>query len=163
VLCGAQSSASVGVNITMPSIALLDIEPNTTGFNLGLTAPTEAGNTITTISTNSSKWINFTSAVTAGATKRVSIRLSGTIPNGVNLVLTTSSYSGTGAGSLGTRVSPLTLSTNEQILINSIGGAFTGNGIDNGYNLNYTLQVTNFSLLRSQSSTLSVVFTLIDN
>lgn len=161
--CEAQSTASVGVNITMPAIALLDIEPNSTGFNLNMTAPTEAGNAITTIGTNSSKWINFTSAVASGASRRISIQISGTIPNGVNLVLTTSGYSGGGAGNLGNRVNSLTLSTNQQTLINSIGGSYTGNGVGNGYNLNYTLQVANFSLLRSQSTTLSVLFTFIDN
>ena len=79
-----QTTASVGVSISMPSIALCDIEPNNTGITLSMTAPTEAGNIVVSTATNNTKWLNFTSAVTATQTRRVTVQLSGTLPNGVD-------------------------------------------------------------------------------
>lgn len=156
-------TSSVGVSFSLPSVALLDIEPNTNSINLSLTAPTEAGSMVSNTASNNTKWINFSSAVTPGQTRRVSAQISGVMPNGLNLVLNTSTYSGSGAGTLGNRVSPVTLTASSQTIINGIGGAYTGNGASNGYNLTFTLSISNYSQLRSQSSTVSIIYTLIDN
>ncbi len=159
----AQTSASADVSISLPSVALLDVEPNNGGFNLNLTAPTEAGNPLTTIATNNAKWLNFTSAVTTGATRRISAQLSGSLPSGINLKLVIANYAGVGAGTLGNAVSTLYLSSTQQTVVNNIGGAFTGNGVGNGYNLTYSVEIANYSLLKSQTSTVSILYTLIDN
>lgn len=156
-------ASSVGVSFSLPSIALLDIEPNTNSINLSLTAPTEAGSMVTNTASNNTKWINFSSAVTPGQTRRVSAQISGVMPNGLNLVLNSSTYSGSGAGALGNRVSPITLTASSQTIINGIGGAYTGNGPSNGYNLTFTLSINNYSQLRSQSSAVSIIYTLMDN
>ncbi len=159
----AQTSASADVSISLPSVALLDVEPDNSGFNLSFTAPTEAGNPLTTTTTNNTKWLNFTSAVTMGATRRISAQLSGILPSGINLKLVTSNYAGAGAGTLGNAVSALYLSSTQQTVVNNIGGAFTGNGVGNGYNLTYLLEIANYSLLKNQTSTVSILYTLIDN
>ncbi|MEY4540762.1 MAG: hypothetical protein RLZZ306_2519 [Bacteroidota bacterium] len=154
---------SVNVSITVPSIALLDIAPNNTAFNLNLVAPTEAGNIATLNPTNSTKSINFTSAVGVGITRRITAQVSGTIPTGINLRLVVSNYAGTGGGILGTSAGTLILNGTPQIAINNIGGAFTGDGVNNGYRLNYSLEINNYSLLRSQSGTFSIIYTMSDN
>jgi hypothetical protein len=159
----AQASASVGVSISLPSVALLDVEPNTGGFTFNFTAPTEAGNPLSTIATNNSKWLNFTSAVAIGTTRKITVQLSGSLPDGINLKLVTSNYTGTGAGALGNAVSPLYLSPTQQTVVNAIGGAFTGNGAGNGYNLTYSIEISNYSLLRNQTSSVSILYTLMDN
>lgn len=159
----AQTTASVGVSISLPSIALLDVEPNNSGFNLNLTAPTEAGNPLTTTATNNTKWLNFTSAVATGTTRKISVQLSGSLPNGINLKLVTANYAGTGAGTLGNAVTTLYLSSTQQTVVNNIGGAFTGNGSGNGYNLTYSVEIANYSLLRNQTAPVSILYTLIDN
>lgn len=115
-------TSSVGVSFSLPSVALLDIEPNANSINLSLTAPTEAGSMVSNTASNNTKWINFSSAVTPGQTRRVSAQISGLMPNGLNLVLNTSTYSGSGAGTLGNRVSPITLTAASQTIINGIGG-----------------------------------------
>ena len=159
----AQTSASANVSISLPNVALLDVEPNNGGFNLNLTAPTEAGNPLTTTATNNDKWLNFTSAVTTGATRRISAQLSGILPSGINLKLVTANYAGTGSGTLGSAVSTIYLSSTQQTVVNNIGGAFTGNGTGNGYNLTYSVEIANYSLLKTQISTISIIYTLIDN
>lgn len=157
----AQTSA--GISITVPSYALLDIAPNNTAFNLNLVAPTEAGNISTINPENSTKWINFTSAVAPGITRRITAQVSGTLPNGLNLKLVVGNYTGAGAGTTGTSSGTIFLSGTAQIVINGIGGAFTGDGINNGYNLAYSIEVANYSLLKAQSNTFSIIYTLIDN
>lgn len=159
----AQTTASVGVSISLPSIALMDVEPNNSGFSLNLTAPTEAGNPLTTTATNNSKWLNFTSAVATGTTRRIAAQLSGTLPNGINLKLVTANFAGSGAGTLGSAVSPIYLRSTQQTIINNIGGAYTGNGTGNGYNLTYSLEIANYSLLRNQTANVTIIYTLIDN
>lgn len=135
----SQSTATVGASITLPSIAMIDIEPNNTGIILNMTAPTEAGSQINNSATNNTKWLNFTSAVTTAQTRRITAQISGTMPNGIALRLVTATYAGSGAGTLGSRNSPTILSNTGQTIINNIGGAYTGNGSGNGYNLTFRL------------------------
>lgn len=158
-------TSSIGVSLSLPSVALLDIEPNRNSFNLNLTAPTESGNSLANTASDNTKWINFSSSVTSGQTRRISAQISGTMPYGLSLVLNTSTYSGGGAGTLGSRVSPVTLTAAAQTIINNIGGAYTGNGGSNGYNLAFSLSlpIGNYSLLRSQASIVTVIYTMIDN
>ena len=159
----AFSQTSINVAITVPNFALLDIAPDNTAFNLNLVAPTEAGYILTINPANSTKWINFTSAVGVGITRKITAQVSGTLPVGLNLKLIVSNYAGTGAGVLGTSLGTLILNGTAQIVVNNIGGAFTGNGINNGYNLNYSLEVVDYSLLRSQTTAFFIIYTLSDN
>ena len=157
------AQTSVNISTTVPSIALMDIAPNNTAFSLNLVAPTEAGSITEINPTNSTKWINFSSAVVTGITRKITAQLSGTLPIGLNLKLVVSNYAGTGAGALGTSSGTLFLSGTAQIVINSIGGAFTGDGSGNGYNLNYSIEISDFALLKSQTSTFSIIYTMSDN
>ncbi len=158
-----QTAESVGVSITLPSIALLDVGPNSGGFNLNLTAPTEAGLPQTITATNNSKWLSFTSAVATGVTRSINVQISGSLPTGLNLKLATANYSGKGAGRLGSPISAVNLSNALQTVVSNIGGAYTGIGVGNGYNLTYSLEIADYSLLRNQTTTLSILYTLTDN
>jgi hypothetical protein len=157
----AQTTANIA--ITVPSYALLDIAPNNTAFNLNLVAPTEAGNIATISASNSTKWINFTSAVGVGITRRITAQVSGTLPTGLNLKLVVANYAGAGAGTTGTSAGTLILNGTAQTAINNIGGAYTGDGTSNGYNLTYSIEIANYGLLKAQSNTFSIIYTLIDN
>ena len=159
----AQTTANISVNFTLPSIALLDLN-NNSGITLSFQTPAEAGAAIVSPAINTTKWINFTSAVAPGVTRKITAQIvSGTIPNGVQLKLETANYAGAGSGSLGTVTSPVYLTTTATTFINSIGGAFTGNGTNNGYNLKYSLEIQNYSLLRNTNTSFTVIYTLIDN
>ncbi|MFN3784070.1 MAG: hypothetical protein ACK4R6_09130 [Spirosomataceae bacterium] len=156
-------TANVTVNLTFPSVALLDVEPNTENISFTLSAPTDAGQAIQTVASNSSKWLNFSSAVGIGVTRRITAQYTGTLPAGVGITLSTANYVGSGAGTLGTAVPIITLSTAAQTIVNSIGGAFTGNGGSTGYNLTFAPILLDYASLRSQSATITVIYTLIDN
>lgn len=157
------AQTSQNISLTLQSIALLDIAPDNSVFNLSMVAPTEAGNIILSNSTNNSKWINFTSAVAPGITRRVTAQVTGILPNGINLKLITSNYAGSGAGTLGSSSGTVYLTGTAQTVVNNIGGAFTGDGSGNGYNLNYSLEIIDYSLLKSQTTTFSIIYTMLDN
>ena len=156
-----QSSASV--SISLPQISLLDIEPNSSAVNLALTTATEAGNAPGLGNSNNSKWINFTSAVSSGGTRKITAQLNSPSLSGLNINLAVSGVAGSGAGTRGLPVSPIILSTTPQTIVNGIGGAYTGNGTGNGYNLTYSLSIANFSQLKANTQALTVIYTLIDN
>lgn len=153
---------TVSVSISLPAIALLDLN-NNSAIIMAFQAPTEAGAPVTAPASNSTKWLNLTSAVTPGATRRVSAQVvSGSLPNGVRLKLETAAFSGSGSGTFGSVTSPIYLSATATTIINGIGGAFTGNG-NNGYNLQYTLEIQTYSQLQKANNTFSILYTLIDN
>lgn len=159
-----QTTANISVNFTLPSIALLDLNSNS-AITMTFQSPTEAGAPIVAPASNNTKWLNFTSAVAPGVTRRITAQVvSGSVPNGVRLKLETASYSGSGGGgsALGSVTSPVYLTTSTTTIINSIGGAYTGNG-NNGYNLTYTLEIQTYSQLKKTSASFSVIYTLIDN
>lgn len=160
-----QTQGQTTINLTLPSVALLDIE-SVASKNLAIsfTAPTEAGNAIISPASNSSLWLNFTSSVTVSQTRRVTVQTSGTLPVGVSVTVHANGPSGSGAGARGIAGGVLTLSTGIQNLITGIGGAYTGNGVGNGFQLTYVASPgTNYSALRSGSSVFSVIYTLTDN
>lgn len=166
-ICTAQIgvTASVNVSVSLPNVALLNIEPNNSAILLALQSPTVAGAPVTVPSNNAAKWLNFTSAISAGLTRKIMAQItSGSVPSGLRLKLSLSGYSGTGSGALGSSATGLTLNNSAQNIITSIGGAFTGNGTNNGYNLVYGLEISNYSQLRYiNSGTLVITYTLLDN
>ena len=159
--CQTTTSSNVGVNL--PSIALLDIE-NSGSINLSFTAPSEAGSSLGNNSSNNSAWINFTSALGVGGNRSVSAYISsGMPPSGYAIVLETATYAGAGGGQLGYRLPFVSLSNMPQKVIDNIGGAYTGNGVGNGYNLKYSLAITNYGALRKENTTFTITYTLTDN
>ena len=112
---------------------------------------------------NNKKWINFSSAVIAGNSRSISIQMDvGQVaPPGIYLKLSTSNYMGIGQGVLGSPSGVVTLNDTPQTIISNIKGAYTGNGINNGYELTYYLEIYDYKLLDfDQSATLSIILTL---
>lgn len=157
-----QTTTNVNVGVSLPSIALLDIE-NNGSINLELSAPSEAGRPLINNTSNNSAWLNFTSALGVGSSRNVSVQIASGIGSGYEIVLQPQAYSGIGAGQLGNRVPTVNLSNIPQKIIDNIGGAFTGNGLSNGYNLRYSLAITNYGALKKENTTFMITYTLTDN
>lgn len=156
----------VPASISLPVVALLDIEPSSDAVILAIPATTEAGQSVAISATsNSAKWLNYTSAVPAGgSTRRITAQISsGSVPAGVRLLLSVSSPMGAGGGARGGSVTNLALTPTAQTILSGIGGAYTGNGINNGHQLTYSLAISNYSSLVTASSTVMVTYTLTDN
>ncbi|RKT00804.1 hypothetical protein [Chryseobacterium defluvii] len=160
------------IGITIPEVALVDIEPAASkNITMGFTAPTEAGLPITLTGTNNTLWLNYSSIKSvADATRTVSVKLNALIP-GVDIKVTAAAASGSGAGTLGTPSAQLILSAADQTIVSGIGSAYTGDGVNNGHNLTYTLapgsgsgSVASYADLEATTTAVATVtYTISDN
>jgi hypothetical protein len=157
--CFGQTSVLAPMSLTLPNVAYIQLAPDNNSVVL-VGSVSQAGGPIL-VSSNSTKWINFTSAVASGVTRTVKAQITaGSLPSGMSLKLTISPVSGSFGGSPGTNVSYIYLSNSQQIIIRDIGGAYTGQGILNGYNITYELVISDYSQLRSGSTSLSITFSI---
>lgn len=158
----AQSNM-MNVNVSLPNIALLDIESNG-AVNLSFQMLGEAGFGLGNTAFDNTKWLNFTSAVGNGITRKIVAQIqSGGMPTGYGIKLETGNYTGGGMGSLGISLGSIYLSNAPIPIITNIGGAYTGNSVGSGYNLKFSLDILNFGMLKAGSNTFTMVYTLMDN
>lgn len=167
-VCLAQVNEDVhDVFFTIPEIAIVDVEPNNSTVVLTFEQPNEAGApvTISTNSTDNSKWLNYSSSLSPSATTRnITAQItSGVVPTGVDLRLQTENYSGIGQGVLGNSIGLITLNNTAQNIITGIGGSYTGDGANNGHQLTFSLSIDQYGLLDyDKSATIEVTFTITD-
>ncbi|AZB00455.1 hypothetical protein EG359_12845 [Chryseobacterium joostei] len=149
------------VTFTLPVVTLMDVEP-AGNMTLNFTAPTEAGNPLVNPTPNTSKWINYTSAIaTGGLSRRITAALINQPIPGVNIRLQAATASGTGGGALGTPSAQVTLTTTPITIISGIGGAYTGNGVNNGHRLTISLVPGTYANLSPQANTvITIVYTI---
>lgn len=150
------------VSFTLPVVTLMDIEP-AGNITLNFIAPTEAGNALNNPTPDTSKWINYTSAITSGGlTRRITAAVnSNSILSSVNIRLQAAPASGAGGGTLGTPSGQVTLTTTPTTIISGIGGAYTGNGTNNGHRLTISLVPGTYAnLLAQTNTTVTIVYTI---
>jgi len=136
---------------------------NSSSLSISFQLPSIAGAPFGSSTTDNSKWLNFTSAVPPNITRNISAQIiSGSVPSGVRLKLQTSTVAG-GAGVLGSPVTLIYPNSIPQNLIMGIGGSYTGIGVGKGYNLTFLLEILDYSLLRSSTSSLTIIYTIADN
>ena len=157
------------VSITVPEVAIVDIEPTANkNITLGFTAPEEAGLPIVANGSNNTLWLNYSSIKSvADATRNVSVKLNIPVP-GVDINVTAAAATGAGGGLLGTPSAQLTLSATDQTIISGIGSAYTGDGANNGHNLTYALaaggNIANYADLQATTTAAAtVIYTISDN
>ena len=156
------------VTITIPEVALLDIElAASKNFSMLFVAPTEAGLGITAPAADASLWLNYSSIVTAAAPdniRTVSVKSSTTIP-GVGIAVTAGTpVMATGAGTGGTAGAAVTLTVSDQTVITGIGSCYTGDGAGKGSNVSYAISAAPaaYALLVAGSTIVTVTYTLSD-
>jgi hypothetical protein len=162
------ASRSHQVSVVLPAIALLDIEPSGNTIELGLDEPLQAGLPVIagSSSTDNTLWLNYTSAVTNGGPSRnVSVYVDGgVLPGGLLIKVQAAAYTGIGAGTLGTPLGVINLNSFPQTLISGIRGAYTGDGVGNGHQLNYSIEINNYGeIIATSGSDLIITYTITDN
>lgn len=161
----SQDDDDTEVSFKLKEIATLNIAPNNTVVTLNLDASNSPGEKVKIVVANNTKWINFTSAISDSSSPRnLSVKIDdGEVPSGLYLKLEIANYTGNGKGQLGTPSKTITLNKSSQTIISNIGAAYTGNGINNGFELTYYLEIYNYKLLdMNNSETLSISLTLTD-
>ena len=157
--------AQIEIGFSLPAFALLDIEPGYQTLSLSFNAPTKAGAPLATgrKSQDQNMWLNYTSAVAQGGTKRqIYAHVSnGSLPEGISLELLAKGHQGIGKGALGRSFGKISLQERPQAILRDIGGAFTGDGVGNGHQLIYELKIDDFDQLKAASSVhIEIMFTI---
>lgn len=140
------------------SISLSTLNSVVMDFN----TPFDPGSPVEPVIDNS-KWLNYNVTVTPpDPPVSISVEItSGIISEGLQLQLQAGIYSGTGGGNPGIPAGILTLSSISQVLIDNIGTCNTGRGVNVGQQLTYTLGISDYSVVKSSSSTVNILFTII--
>jgi len=156
------NTATHGVTITMQDIALVALN-NTTALTVSI-APTSAGSapTVGTI-TNNDKYLRYTS-VTSSTTRRITVQLNAgdVLPAGISIHLQADAPTG-GLGILGTGTSDVSIGVGAQSLITGIRSGWTGIGATSGSKLTYNLGVDPATLGETDTTTVTVKFTIADS
>jgi len=161
----AQSSQAHNVAISIPQIAILDIETSgDANVSFAVSADgLEAGSALVIDEENSDLWINYTSVVQGQASVRTVTVETGTQETtiaGLVLKVEASAHSGSGGGQYGTPTAIVTPTDLPQNIITGIGSSFTGNGASNGHNLTYHLDFTgNFEDLNLDDANMTIEMT----
>ncbi len=166
--------AAHSVTISIPEVALLDLEAASTTITLAATVPAgaEAGLPITfENATNSSIWMNYSSIVKGTSTRNVTVAITGlnTVPGGLKLTVLAGTATNDGAGTKGTALATAhTLTATPTSIITGIGSTWTGDGVNKGRNLTYKLDyagtTTDYADLRfvDTAAPLTITYTLSD-
>lgn len=173
IICGLCTISSFGQNDTgyiiasfnLQEVAMIDLKPDNLTVSLNLSSALEAGEKAIIVEANNNKWINFSSAVIEGNSRSISIQmdLGQKAPPGINLKLNTVKYKGSGNGELGSATSDVILDDQPQTIVSGIKGAYTGDGIETGYKLTYSLYIYDYALLDfNQTANLNITLTLSD-
>lgn len=161
-------TGQINVNLSLPEITLVDIEPgfaNSINFTI---SPSSRGGESAIIqkTTNETLWINYTCALPDGPNSRsINAEISqGTLPQGVALFLEASPYSGTGDGNLGIADGKIELSSQPKPIISGIGNCYTGDGISNGHQLSFSIEISDYSQIYAvDNAYFLVLYTITDN
>jgi len=152
----AQDTAAHDVTMNVVDIALIDLN-NTATVVLDLSAPAQGG--LDPIGdTDNSKYLQYTSLVPSGDTRRVTVQWGALdqAPAGTALLIDV-----TVPGGLGTSAGQKTISAVAQDVITAIGSCVTGIAGTDGANVLYTFDVvTPASLVVGDTETVTVTFTL---
>ena len=159
------------ITITIPEVALLDIEPNGSTITIGPAAPLEEGDPIDfSAATDNTLWMNYSSIIgsTTEPSRDVTVSITnGTLPGGMELKVLAAADAGSGAGTVGTATAEVTLSATGQNVVTGVGSCYTGTGTANGHQMTYTLILSapaNYGDLDfDDATTLTVTYTLTDN
>ena len=166
------NEASHRVGITVPTVALVDVEGAGENQRISLTpsiSGLEAGEAVNFGSaTDNSLWLNYTSIVQKGngnniQTRNISAEISdGSLPGGVSLSLTVGGIS-TGNGTRGESTAEnKALTSNAQNVVTGIGTCYTESGTNKGRQLTYKLNMNNgdYETLTAGSYEVTVKYTI---
>ncbi|SHI75748.1 hypothetical protein SAMN05444280_105154 [Tangfeifania diversioriginum] len=174
LLLSAKASAQVeeaeaNVYFELPQVALVDIEPdldNSIHFSVNTSA--ESGESpFLELPANNDLWINYSSSLTTAQNSRsiVAEISQGDIPEGIRFYLEASTFSGAGgSGQVGQPSGRIELNSQPRPIITNIGNCYTGDGINNGHRLSFSIDVSDYSRVYSvDESSFVVLYTITDN
>jgi hypothetical protein len=151
--------------ITPPSLSSVQINGNgNNDIQLTAAIPQNAGEALSFENTNdTSLWLNYSVISEQGKDIYVSIA-NGQVPTGFALQVNATTSANTGEGNLGHSEGTVQLTQQDQRIINGITSCYTGEGINNGRQLSYSLvSVGEYASVEStENTTVTVCYTIMD-
>lgn len=158
----------INMRITMPEVALVDIEHignGTLEFEL-LPSSETGGAPVIKQKRNEEMWLNYSSARSKYSQNRsiVAQISTGNLPEGLSLFVHASNYRGTGKGEMGISAGKVLIDSNPRSIITNIGSGYTGNGIGNGHMLSFEVDINLMEkIIAIESTDITILYTLTDN
>lgn len=158
----------LNVSFSLPPVALVDIEPdanNSIHFTVLPAAESGASPQIKR-TTDQTLWLNYSSALANPQNTRsiVAEITGGGLPEGISLNVEASRHEGMGSGQLGQSAGKVSLSSHPRAIITNVGNCFTGDGENNGHQLTFSIEVSDYSKITAASeSSFTILYTLSDN
>lgn len=161
-------NGQVSVYFSLPEVALLDIEPDGSNrIHFTMIPSAESGRPAEMEEVaDETLWINYTSALPENQTSRsITAEISqGIVPSGIRLYLEAQPYSGNGRGKTGQPAGKVELSNQPRPVITGIGNGLTGDGIMNGHQLVFSVEISDYSGISSAGEmNFVLLYTLTDN
>ena len=165
------NSDAHNLTISIPEVALLDLEAPSNNTNVSLvgTHSSEAGEAVQFNATDNSIWLNYSSIIGGSSKRNITAKITtGTVPSGLSLkVQAGAADTSLGNGDFGTpATAAITLNGTDTEIISNVGSVYTGNGVNKGHNLTYSLvQSGSYADLKHNGAgeTLVITYTLSDD
>jgi hypothetical protein len=160
--------AQLSIYFSLPEIALIDIEPsldNDVHFTVN-PGVESGGSPSIQKSGHNNIWINYSSSLSGPQNSRsiVAEVSQGIFPEGITLYLEASNYSGSGGGQHGQTTGRVAISNQPKPIITNIGNGFTGDGINNGHSITFSIEISDYTKVVSvEDSNFLVLYTITDN
>ncbi len=157
----------VNVRFSMPEVAMVDIEPGSSSVEFEIEASSvPGGEPVVRKLSNDNVWINYSSAIRQYGNKRsINVQISqGSVPDGTSFYIEASAASAFGSSNQGVSTGKVKVQRNPRPIITNIGSCYTGDGINNGHELRYFLEITDFLRIKSTVNHMfTVMYTITDN
>ncbi|MEQ6122529.1 hypothetical protein [Reichenbachiella sp. MALMAid0571] len=138
---GDQKSTSLSVDI-LP-VAIVDVEPDPGSFGSGggAAADMEAGLPVTggTAGSLDNLWLNFTHRALNYQPARIYVSTNQPVPAGMTIKVQIISVGAGGDYPKNPNYNQITLSQADQVIVYDFANGYTGDGLNNGYQLSYTI------------------------
>ena len=159
---------AASIRMRLPEVALIDIEPdNNNHIHFTMMPVSESGvGELVQVNNDNDLFVNYSSSLAQGNHSRTIYAeiFQGELPQGVRLFIEAMEFAGIGRGKHGVPTGQKELTSQPVAIITGIKNSFTGDGINNGHRLEFTVEVADYSSLISvNESVISVLYTLSDN
>ncbi len=158
---------AVNVRFTVPEIAVVDIEPALNNVEFAISASDQPGaEPVVEQLSEESLWINYSSAIRPNSNKRkiVAQISEGEIPAGIAFFIEASAATPFGSANQGNSLGRVQMTKDPRPIISGIGSCYTGDGVNMGHELKYSIEITDFSKIESAGDQVfTVMYTISDN
>ena len=163
----SQSESIVNVRFSVPEIAVVDIEPELNNIAFSVDASSDpGGKPVVQQVSGEPIWINYSSAIRKNGNKRsITAQISDSdVPDGISFYIDASPATAFGSTNQGISAGKVLISTMPKPIITGIGSCYTGDGVNMGHEIKYSIDISDFTKIETVGDQVfTVLYTITDN